>query len=136
MSAAHKQVIEDDGWVPLVREQWEGMRHAPEMVGARALAYAVVAEAWSMATRELRPLSPGKHSKFIRRKHRTERMAQHEARRWFNCNTVEPFTFLYLCHHLDLNPGQIRRALGVALERRDQSPLVPTVSSSSQSKRL
>jgi hypothetical protein len=123
MSAVHKQVIESDGWVQLVREQWEALHRAPETTGAKALASAVIVEAWSMATRVLRPLTPGKHSKFIRRKHRKEQAAQQEAIRWFGCDSTAPFTFLYLCRHLDLDPGQIRRALSAALARRARATI-------------
>jgi hypothetical protein len=128
-AALRARIYEGDAWTPLVREQWEDMlHHTQEMAGARALAAAVIAEAWSMATRELRPLSPGRHSKFIRRKHRLERAAQQEAVRWFSCDDTAPFTFLHLCQHLD--PGQMRRALVVAIGRRTRSTLAPTGSSS------
>jgi hypothetical protein len=125
MSAvAHKKVIcESDNWTPLTADQWSELHRVPEMTGARALASAMVAEAWLTATHVIRPLAPGRHSKFIRRHHRLECAAQQEARRWFHCNNVEPFTFLYLCHHLALDPGQIRRALAAALDRRPASPL-------------
>jgi hypothetical protein len=98
------------------------LRRTQETAGARALASAVIAEAWSMATRELRPLSPGRHSKFVRRKHRLEYAAQTEARRWFRCDDTAPFTFLFLCRHLNLDHGRIRRALATEIDRRTASP--------------
>jgi hypothetical protein len=122
MSAVvHRKVsCESDGWISLTADQWTELRRAQETAGARALAYAVIGEAWSMATRVLRPLSPGPHSKFVRRKHRIERAAQQEAIAWFSRDGIAPFSFLFLCRHLDLDPGSIRRALAAEIDRADQ----------------
>jgi hypothetical protein len=125
------RIYEDDAGGSIVASQWSALHTASELVGARALAAALVAEAWLTATHVIRPLAPGRHSKFIRRHHRQECTAQREAIAWFYRDGTAPFSFLFVCHHLGLSPGRVREALAVALEQRGPSPQVPAVSSSS-----
>jgi hypothetical protein len=68
--AAQKQVIESDGWVPFVASQWFALHKVPETTGAKALAHALVMEAWLTAVHVLKPLAPGPHSKHTRRGYR------------------------------------------------------------------
>jgi hypothetical protein len=130
-AALRARFYEDDGVVLLIADQWTALHRVPETTGAKALASAVIAEAWGSALLTIRPLPSGKHSKTARQQYRRALSARREALEWFGRDSVAPFSFLFVCHHLGLSPGRIREALTDTLNGRDHAPQVPTAGSSS-----
>jgi hypothetical protein len=129
-AALRVRTYEDDGWSPFVASQWRDLHTTPAQIGPRALLTALLEEAWRSAVSAIPPLPPGRHSKYIRQQYRRTLSTRREALEWFGRDSIAPFSFLFACAHLQLDAGRLRRALSVALARRDRAPVVLSSGSS------
>lgn len=67
---------------------------APPVTGPRRLLYAMIEDLFAL--RDLKPITP------VRRQHIRDE-------EWLASDQEEPFTFLWVCQHLDISPVMLRQ---------------------------
>jgi hypothetical protein len=93
-SFAFRSAVTDDPAGGILPAQWIDLHAVPVEQGARALAVAILTEAWLTAIRKVVPLRVGHaRGRSARREHRLRHLHQMEAREWFFAESVAPFFF-------------------------------------------